>query len=80
MRHRIVAAHARPDHTVAIVWGDGAESVVNFAGIVARGEVCRLMRDPRYFAERLTVGGEGDWLAWDDVDFCADSLRLRARL
>jgi hypothetical protein len=77
MMHRIVSAKARPDFTVAILWEDGERTEVQFADLV-KGEVCAAMRDPDYFVTRLEVGGDGDWLAWHEVDFSFDSLWYRS--
>ena len=76
--HRIKAARARPGFTVEVEWDDGDRSTVSFAGAVGKG-VAGPLADPAYFVGNMTVGGEGDWLAWpNDVDFAADSLWYKA--
>jgi hypothetical protein len=77
MMHRIVSAQARPDYTVDIVWDNGDRTDVTFADLL-QGEVCAAMRDPDYFVKTLEIGGGGDWLAWEEVDFSSDSLWYRA--
>ena len=77
MMHRILSAKARPDYTVAIFWEGGERTEVSFADLVT-GEVCAAIRDPDYFVRGLQVGGDGDWLAWGEVDFSSDSLWYRS--
>ena len=77
--HRIRRAVARPDHTVEITWEDGTSSRVSVAETVMRGTVFEAMRDPAYFAERMTVAENSFALSWpDEVDFGADGLWHKA--
>jgi Protein of unknown function (DUF2442) len=79
MMHRIRRAVARPNHTVEITWDDGTSSRVSFAEIIMRGPVFEAMRDPVYFAKRMTVDENGYALSWpDEVDFSADGLWHKA--
>jgi hypothetical protein len=76
--HRIVRAKANRDFTVEISWEDGSTSTADFKHVVGRG-VAAQMADPAYFAEHMSIGGDGDWLEWPgEVDFSADSLWYKA--
>ncbi len=75
----IGAAEARSDDTAEIDWGDGSRSVVDFAATIEKGGVFVVLADKDFFVEGLSVGDDGDWLAWPgDIDFSADSLWYRS--
>ena len=76
MEHRIVAATARPDFTVDLVFDDDKRATVNLADFVATGVVTEpLRRDPELFAKGLRVEGDGGWIAWPgEVEIDADAL------
>lgn len=80
MQHRIVTARARPDFSVEITFADGSRMVADLADFVATGEVTEpLRRDPALFADGLTIGGDGAWLAWPgEVEIDADALWYQA--
>jgi hypothetical protein len=79
MLHPIKNAAARPDFTVEIIWREGGRDTVSLAWFIARSGVAEPLKDPRYFVERMTIGGDGDWLAWpNDVDLSADGLWYQA--
>lgn len=71
----IRAAKACSDYTVEIEWVDGSRSVVEFTATIEKGGVFAVLADTDFFVERLSVGDNGDWLAWPGgIDFSADSL------
>ena len=75
----IRAAEARSDYTVEIEWGDGSRSVVDFAATIEKGGVFAVLADKDFFVEGLSLGDDGDWLAWPGkIDFSADSLWYRS--
>ncbi len=75
----IKRAEARPDYTVEIEWGDGSHSIVDFAPTIKIGGVFAALADRDFFVNRLSIGGDGDWLSWpDELDFSADSLWYRS--
>ena len=75
----IRAAKARSDDTVEIEWGDGSRSVVDFAATIEKGGVFAVLAGKDFFVEGLSLGADGDWLAWPGgIDFSADSLRTRS--
>jgi hypothetical protein len=65
-----------------IVWDDGFEGVVDLRPTIDRGKVFTFLRDPRNFAKvRLEEYGHSiGWIdeAGDEIDFGAESLRLKA--
>lgn len=75
----IKRAEARPDYTVELQWGDGSRTVVDFAATIKKGGVFSALADRDFFVNRLTIGGDGDWLSWPgELDFSADSLWYRS--
>lgn len=79
MLYRIEKALPRRDHTVAIVWSDGAEAVIDLSPVVAKGKVFTALQDPGFFVDNMRVADDRLGLEWPDgVDFSADGLRFMA--
>jgi hypothetical protein len=80
MLYEIRNAVARPDHTVAITWDDGASGVVDFAPFIMRGALFEALKEPSYFVSKMTILRGGLGLPWpNEVDFFfADGLRRDA--
>jgi Protein of unknown function (DUF2442) len=77
--YEIVEAIAQPDHTVHIIWSDGACGVVDFLPIIDRGGWFTPLRDGDYFAATMTVLPNGAGLTWpEEIDYSADGLRRNA--
>jgi hypothetical protein len=75
----IVRAEARPDHTVAITWSDGAEGVVDFLPLFDRGGWFSPLRDADYFVANMILLPGGAGLTWpEEIDYGADFLRHEA--
>lgn len=76
----ITSAAALPDGRLRLTFGDGFQGIVNSAAIAARGGVLSiLLWNPGAF----TISDRGRALIWhdadgDEVDLCADALRLAA--
>jgi hypothetical protein len=76
MLFEIVEAVASADHTVSIVWSDGAGGVVDFLPIIDRGGWFTPLRDGDYFATTMVVLDKGAGLTWpEEIDYSADFLR-----
>lgn len=78
MLRTIQSAEPRPASRVRLVWGDGSESVVDLAPVLAKGGVLAHLTDPAAF-NTVTVGARGRTLVWrdpegDEIDLCADAL------
>ena len=72
-------ATAHPDHTVTIVWSDGARGTVDFLPIIDRGGWFTPLRDPDYFVSTMIVLPGGVGLTWpEEIDYSADGLRREA--
>jgi len=61
-----------------LVWGDGSESTVDLAPILAKGGVFAFLTDPTAF-NAVAVSEHGRTLVWrdpegDEIDLCADAL------
>ena len=77
--HEIVTALPHPDHTVTIVWADGARATVDFLDIVDRGGWFTPLRDPNYFVANMILLPGGAGLTWpQEIDYSADGLRQTA--
>jgi hypothetical protein len=70
----------RPDpanYTVEITYADGETIVADFRPLLAKGGVMAALRDPAVFGS-ARIGARGRSVVWgDEVDFCADALRLK---
>ena len=78
MLRTIQSAQALPESRIRLVWGDGAESVVDLAPVLAKGGVFAFLREPAAF-NAVAVGARGRTLVWrdeegDEIDLCADAL------
>ncbi len=74
----IRAAEPLAEHSAKLVWGDGAESVLDLNPVLAKGGVSAFLTDPAAF-NAVEVGGRGRTLVWrdpdgDEIDLCADAL------
>ena len=78
MLRTIQSAQPLPESRIKLVWGDGAESVVDLAPVLAKGGVFAFLREPAAF-DAVAVGARGRTLVWrdaegDEIDLCADAL------
>ena len=74
----ITAARMLPGYRLHLAFADGAQGVVDFAPLVARGGVYAAIAAA---PEAVSIGPRGRSIAWQGadgelVDFCADALRL----
>lgn len=76
--HKIRSVRVIGNLTLELSWDDGTTSDVNLRSVVERGGVFTTLRDPDVFAS-VSVDASGRFLVWpEDVDLCADALRLSA--
>ena len=78
MLRTIRRAEPLPESRIRLGWGDGAESVVDLAPVLAQGGVFAFLRDPAAF-DSVALGARGRTLVWrdpagDEIDLCADAL------
>ena len=78
MLRTIQSAEPLAESRIRLVWGDGAEAVVDLAPVLAKGGVFALLREPAAF-KAVAVGPRGRTLVWhdaegDEIDLCADAL------
>lgn len=59
MNYRISDATAHMNHTVTIVWSDGATATVDFAPVIAQGTAFSSLRDPAYFVGKMIIAEKG---------------------
>jgi hypothetical protein len=79
MLSRITNAIAPEDHTVAVMWSDGAQGPVDLARSVARGGQFAALNDADWFVREMRVLPGGIGLARpNEQDFSADGLRRGA--
>ena len=72
----ITEAVAGADHSVTILWSDGARGVVDFLPIIDRGGWFTPLRDGDYFAATMVLLPGGAGLTWpEEIDYSADFLR-----
>ncbi|MCL8385755.1 MULTISPECIES: DUF2442 domain-containing protein [Xanthobacter] len=67
---------------VRLTYADGFSATLDFSEKFAWGEATRPLSDPAFFAT-AHVGSGGSSLEWicpdgEEIDFCADALRLEA--
>jgi hypothetical protein len=76
MLHRIIAAKARADFTIEVVFEGNEPAVIDVSDFVATGEVTApLRRDPGFFVSALRLVDDGDAIGWPGgVEIDADAL------
>ena len=53
--------------------------IVDFKPIIEKGGVFSILADPQVFS-KVQLGNRGRYIAWGEIDFCADSFRLGSLL
>ena len=79
---RIVAVDASTPPTVVLTFADGYVAAMNLQRLLDIGKVFEPLRDPKFFGS-AHPGSGGSSLEWvtsdgDEIDLCADSLRMQA--
>jgi Protein of unknown function (DUF2442) len=57
-----------------LLYRDGKCIIVDFKPIIERGGVFSALADPNVFSN-VQLGNRGRYIAWGEIDFCADSFR-----
>ena len=71
-----VSARAHADHSIDVVWSDGAAATVDFLPVIDRGGWFTPLRDGDYFVATMKLLPEGAGLTWpEEIDYSADFLR-----
>ena len=58
-----------------LIYQDGERIIVDFAPIIEQGGVFSPLANPQVFS-CVKLGRKGRYIAWGEIDFCADALRL----
>jgi len=67
-----------PDnHSIKIIFNDDAVITADFTDLLEKG-VMKTLKNPAVF-NQVQIGNKGRSIIWQeqDIDFCADSLRLK---
>lgn len=65
------------NYSISITYDDNVTIIANFRHLMDKGVMTQL-KDPAVFAQ-VQVGNHGRSIIWpiQDIDFCADGLRLK---
>jgi hypothetical protein len=65
------------NYCVNITYNDGVTIIADFKSLLEKG-VMMLLKNPTLF-NQVKIGNKGRSIVWQaqDIDFCADSLRLK---
>ena len=79
---KLVAAEPIRGYRLRLHYSDGFVGEVDFSETIVRGGIFAFMGDPERFGT-VQVAHNGSALLWvddrgDDIDFCADALRMQA--
>jgi Protein of unknown function (DUF2442) len=58
-----------------LLYQDGKCIIVDFQSIIEKGGVFSVLADPKIFSS-VELGPRGRYIAWGEIDFCADALRI----
>jgi hypothetical protein len=64
-----------PNDRLRLNYTDGFDVTINFAPLIAKGSVFVTLADLHVFS-KVALSEKGRYIFWDDIDFCADALRL----
>ena len=74
--YSIVKVIPKPDYTLHLVYSDGKVILYDFKPTIQIGGLFERLKVPAYFA-KVTIGEHGRYIEFpDELDFCADSLRM----
>jgi len=79
---RLVSAVPIGEYRLRLSYSDGFVGEVDFADTIAKDGIFAFMKDPDRF-KTVQVAHNGSALLWvddagDDIDFCADTQRMKA--
>jgi hypothetical protein len=60
-----------------LLYQDGKCIIVDFKPIIEKGGVFSVLADPAVFSN-VQLGSRGRYIAWGEIDFCADSFRIES--
>jgi len=65
------------NHSIKIIYNDDAVITADFTDLLEKG-VIKKLKNPAVFSQ-VRIGNKGRSIIWQeqDIDFCADSLRLK---
>lgn len=65
------------NYSIKITYSDNVTIIADFEGLLEKG-VMTLLKNPVVF-NQVQIGNKGRSIIWQeqDIDFCADSLRLK---
>jgi hypothetical protein len=58
-----------------LLYQDGKCIIVDFKYIIEKGGIFSILADPKIFST-VELGHRGRYIAWGEIDFCADALRI----
>ena len=74
--YEICEVKVEPDYKLRLTYTDGKTIVANFKPLIESGGVYAQLADPAMFAQ-AALDERGRFIHWqDEIDFCADGLRL----
>ena len=77
--HQIQDVKALSNHNISVLYKDGGQFIIDMTPLILRGGVFAHLKDPEFF-RKVTIGPQGRSLCWpDELDFCADALRLEGQ-
>jgi hypothetical protein len=75
MLYTIANITTLPNYRLRLNYTDGFDVIINFEPLIAKGSVFSALADPQFFL-KVALGERGRYIFWDDIDFCADALRI----
>jgi len=62
---------------LVLEYSDGISVVADFIPIIQQGKIFQPLQDPNFFA-KVSLDKTGRYIYWEDeIEFCADALRMK---
>lgn len=74
MLNQLTQANPLESSKLELIYQNGDRIIVDFMPLIDQGGVFAALADPQVFSS-VELGARGRYIAWGDIDFCADSLR-----
>ena len=74
MLDQLTQANPLESSKLELIYQNGDRIIVDFMPLIDQGGVFCSPRRSQVFS-RVELGARGRYIAWGDIDFCADSLR-----
>ena len=74
MLDTLTQANPLESSKLELTYQNGDRIIIDFKPLISQGGVFSRLADSNFFS-KVELGKRGRYIAWGDLDFCADALR-----